>query len=135
MFGIGLPELVIIFVVALFAIGPDKLPGVIKSLAKFIAEFKRTANHLKHQVEEEVHRMSEEADIKQAKQDVTNSVKEIRSAVQLFQSPQPPAKLISTFTSSPAKTSDVPVSETSLQASTSSVISSKPGEPPEKNHA
>jgi len=41
MFGIGGPELLIICVVALIVIGPQKLPEMLRSLGKGVAEFKR----------------------------------------------------------------------------------------------
>jgi len=40
MFGIGLPELIIILVVALFVVGPSKLPELAKSLGKGLKELK-----------------------------------------------------------------------------------------------
>ena len=62
MFGpIGMPELVIIFVIALIIFGPRKLPELGKSLGRSLAEFKRASNDLRNTLEQEV-RMEETRD-------------------------------------------------------------------------
>jgi TatA/E family protein of Tat protein translocase len=49
-----LPELVIIFVVALIIFGPRKLPELGRSLGKSIQEFKRASNELRSTLDEEI---------------------------------------------------------------------------------
>lgn len=51
---IGMPELIIIFVVALIIFGPKKLPELGRSLGRSLNEFKRASNELKNTLEEEV---------------------------------------------------------------------------------
>jgi len=47
MFGIGMPELIVIFIVALLVFGPKKLPDLGKALGRGLAEFKRASEELK----------------------------------------------------------------------------------------
>jgi sec-independent protein translocase protein TatA len=51
---VGLPELIIIFTIALIVFGPRKLPELGKSLGKSIAEFKRASNELRNTLDEEI---------------------------------------------------------------------------------
>lgn len=53
MFGIGLPEMIVILAVALIVVGPDKLPELARSLAKGVNELKNTMNQVKESLSEE----------------------------------------------------------------------------------
>jgi sec-independent protein translocase protein TatA len=55
MFGsIGMPELIIIMVVALIIFGPRKLPELGRSLGRSINEFKKASNELRSTLEDEI---------------------------------------------------------------------------------
>ena len=51
MFGIGMPEMLLILAVALIVIGPKKLPDLAKSLGRAFGEFKKATNDLKDSLE------------------------------------------------------------------------------------
>ena len=51
---IGMPELIVIFVIALIIFGPRKLPELGRSLGKSLAEFKKASNELRSTLEEEI---------------------------------------------------------------------------------
>lgn len=54
MFGLSFGEIVIIAVLALLLLGPDKLPDAAKLIGKGMREFKRATDDLKDQLESEI---------------------------------------------------------------------------------
>ncbi len=87
MFGsIGMPELVIILVIALIIFGPRKLPELGRSLGRSIGEFRRASNELRSTLEEEI-RVEEQK---------TTTPKSSASAESTPESPADPASSAST---------------------------------------
>lgn len=73
MFGIGMPEMILILAIALIVIGPKKLPDLAKSLGRAMREFKKATNEFK----ETMHIDSELAEVKKAFDDISDDVKEV----------------------------------------------------------
>ena len=95
MFGsVGLPELLLIFVIALLLFGPRKLPEIGKTLGKAMNEFKRASNDLQRSLEEEV----AVDELKQTKREIENAAALTPpagappAAIEATQ-PQPPAPI------------------------------------------
>jgi len=77
MFGLGMPEILLILAIALIVIGPQKLPEVAKMLGKAMGEFKRSAQDLKDSIDIET--TVKEAKPKPVKKELKDGVKDIDS--------------------------------------------------------
>lgn len=58
---VGMPELIVIMLIALVIFGPRKLPELGRSLGRSLQEFKRASNELKSTLDDEI-RIEEERD-------------------------------------------------------------------------
>ncbi len=67
MFGIGMPELIIIMAIALIVIGPKKLPDLARAIGKGLAEFRKATQEIKES-------LNIEEELKDAKEDLIDSI-------------------------------------------------------------
>jgi TatA/E family protein of Tat protein translocase len=74
MFGIGMPEMLLILAIALIVIGPKKLPDLAKSLGRALREFKKATSELKESIELD-------SEIKEVKNSFTNSITDKKSVL------------------------------------------------------
>uniref|UniRef100_UPI003AF5D234 Sec-independent protein translocase protein TatB n=1 Tax=Campylobacter fetus TaxID=196 RepID=UPI003AF5D234 len=78
MFGMSLPEIIIIAVIAVIFLGPDKLPDAMIKIAKFFKLFKQTVNSAKSTFEQEVKIAELKEDAKKYKENITNAASSVR---------------------------------------------------------
>src|SRR3954451_15614776 len=76
MFDIGWSELVVIAVVALIAIGPKELPGVLRMVGQYMGKIRKMASEFQGQFQEAM-REAEMADLKKSMDEMTDAAKGI----------------------------------------------------------
>lgn len=69
MFGIGMPELLLILAIALIVLGPKKLPELARTLGKGLAEFRRATDELKDEFRQMEHQVEDSSPSAAAKKD------------------------------------------------------------------
>lgn len=75
MFGIGMPELLLLLAIALIVVGPKKLPELARALGRGIAEFKKATNELKESLETN----TDFSELKQSFDEIQDSVADATS--------------------------------------------------------
>ncbi|OQY01584.1 MAG: hypothetical protein B6I26_04470 [Desulfobacteraceae bacterium 4572_130] len=79
MFGLGVPEILLILAIALIVIGPKKLPDLAKTMGRAMGEFKNAAQNFKKSIETEnsIKEFKNSGDI--IKKDIKDTVKDINN--------------------------------------------------------
>ena len=75
MFGIGLPELILILLVALIVVGPSRLPELAKGLGKGLREFRKATEEIKHSLADD----ETFQDLEEIKHNVRETVEAMKS--------------------------------------------------------
>ncbi len=88
MFDIGFAELVIIAVVGLLVIGPERLPGAIRTISLWLNRIRRGFNDIKREVELELHNDEVMQELRKTGQqlksegeDITRELNEIKTGI------------------------------------------------------
>lgn len=68
MFGLGLPELIVIFIIALLVFGPKKLPDLGKSVGRAMAEFKKAQQGFQESVRAEMKEVEKTINLQEIKE-------------------------------------------------------------------
>ena len=76
MFGIGLPEMIVIAIVALVFIGPKNLPGVLRSVGRGLVQLKRATYEVRTTVQDEMDQIEREIDLKDVREAATDLKKD-----------------------------------------------------------
>lgn len=78
MFGMSLPEILVIAIIAVLFLGPDKLPSTMVQVAKFLKSLKKTVNDVKSSFDQEMKIQELKEDAKKYKESLTQASDTIR---------------------------------------------------------
>ena len=99
MFDIGFTELVIVAIVGLLVIGPERLPGAIRTGTAWLGRIKRGFNDIKREVEQELHNDGVMQELKNTQQqlkdetsDLSSDLREVADQVNSPSSPEQKTK-------------------------------------------
>lgn len=123
MFGIGVPELLVILVVALIVLGPKRLPDVAKALGKGLAEFRKATADLTDELR------SAQTMIEREARDSERAARQRTAAKVPADRPAPPGQPVAQAAEAPAASAESAPAASAESAPPESAAH-KPGEPP-----
>ncbi|MEM9254217.1 MAG: Sec-independent protein translocase protein TatB [Pseudomonadota bacterium] len=82
MFDIGFAELIIIAVVGLLVIGPERLPGTIRTASLWLNRIRRSFNDVKREIQQELHNDSVMQDLKDAGKQIQQDTQALKNDIQ-----------------------------------------------------
>lgn len=85
MFGMGFTEILVIAIIAILFLGPDKLPDAMVQIAKFFRNTKNTINTMKSTIEEEMHVKSIKDEALAYKKELLDAGNQVKSATDIKQ--------------------------------------------------
>jgi len=83
MFGMGFSEIIIILIIAILFLGPDKLPTAMVDIAKFFRNMKRTIGEVKDTIEEEMSVSEIKQEALEYKKELLNAQSKVSSVTDL----------------------------------------------------
>jgi TatA/E family protein of Tat protein translocase len=126
MFGIGLPELIVIMVIALIVIGPNKLPDLAKALGRGLAEFRKASQELKES-------LNLNEDLRAIKKETSETINDFKASIDKAttemvndvtnEAPEEAAVDLEASGEMPVATADTP--EASNETATATVVNSE----------
>ncbi|MGF1752205.1 Sec-independent protein translocase protein TatB [Vibrio makurazakiensis] len=136
MFDIGFWELVLISVVGLVVLGPERLPVAIRSVSKFIGQAKSMANSVKDELSHELKVQELQENLRKAEQmgmddlspDLKASVDELKQAAAQVQRPYAKPDTDNKPSDAEASVAEAPSHESIPVSSVESVTSDKKAE-------
>lgn len=83
MFDIGFLELLVVLVIALLVIGPERMPELAKKLGQFMGKMRRFVNSMKEegQVQETIREIKDAMDLEEEKHQINNIGKELEQGL------------------------------------------------------
>ncbi|MGE0738012.1 Sec-independent protein translocase protein TatB [Sulfurimonas sp.] len=85
MFGMGFTEILVIAIIAILFLGPDKLPDTMVQIAKFFRNTKNTINNMKSTIEEEMNVKSMKEEALAYKKELVDASDKVKSATDIKQ--------------------------------------------------